>query len=209
MEAVWQADRSALRDLLHTRPDLSLKEMARRLNRSYTWVKDWAKRLAQAPPNDWDVLNSRSRARHTPAPEWDPLVLRRLEQLRLPPPEGLQRTPGRHPPCCITCPATANCKRRGVVCPNPPARSGRCSSSWGCFPKSPWSCIEKSRCLSQCERFKRTSKASVRSCLTQVEKGRNSIEARPAISLMRGARPGFWRWFGAISMRHPTTVALN
>jgi hypothetical protein len=38
MEAEWQADRSALRDLLHTRPDLSLKEIARRLKRSYTWT---------------------------------------------------------------------------------------------------------------------------------------------------------------------------
>lgn len=94
MESQWQADRSALRDLLHTRPDLSLKEMARRLNRSYTWAKDWAKRLAAAPPDDLDVLLSRARARHTPPPNWDPLVLQRIEQMRLFPPEGLQRTPG-------------------------------------------------------------------------------------------------------------------
>lgn len=94
MEAQWQADRAALRDLLRTRPDLSLKQMAHHLNRSYSWVKDWAKRLACAPPDDLAVLQSRSRARHTPYQEWDPLVLRRLEHLRLFPPEGLQRTPG-------------------------------------------------------------------------------------------------------------------
>lgn len=94
MEAQWQADRSALRDLLHSRPDLSLKEIARRLNRSYRWAKDWAKRLATAPPDDLEVLRSRSRARHTPPEDWNPLVLRRLEQIRLHPPEGLQRIPG-------------------------------------------------------------------------------------------------------------------
>lgn len=101
MEAQWQADRAALRDLLHTRPDLSLKEMARRLNRSYSWVKYWAKRLASAHPDDLEVLQSRSRARHTPYEEWDPLVLRRLEQLRLFPPEGLQRTPGPRCPSAV------------------------------------------------------------------------------------------------------------
>src|SRR5258708_37531018 len=94
MEAEWQADRSALRDLLYTRPDLSLKEIARRLKRSYTWAKDWARRLAAAPVDDLDVLHSRSRARRTPPDDWDPLVLRRIEPMRLFPPEGLQRTPG-------------------------------------------------------------------------------------------------------------------
>lgn len=94
MEAQWQADRAALRDLLRTRPDLSLKDIARYLHRSYSWVKDWAKRLAAAPPDDLEVLRSRSRARHTAYQEWNPLLLRRLEQLRLFPPEGLQRTPG-------------------------------------------------------------------------------------------------------------------
>ena len=94
MEASWQADRSQLRDLIQTRPDLSLKEMARRVKRSYTWAKDWAKRFKTAPPQDLEVLHSRSRAPHTPPEEWDPLVVRRIEQIRLHPPEGLQRTPG-------------------------------------------------------------------------------------------------------------------
>lgn len=67
MEAQWQADRAALRDLLRTRPDLSLKDMARCLHRSYSWVKEWSKRLASAPPHDLEVLHSRSRARHTPS----------------------------------------------------------------------------------------------------------------------------------------------
>lgn len=94
MEAQWQADRSALRELLHTRPDLTLKQMAALLGRSYDWARKWAKRLATAPPDDVPVLSSQSRARKTPPPIWDSLVLRRIEQIRLHPPEGLQRTPG-------------------------------------------------------------------------------------------------------------------
>ncbi len=94
MEAEWQADRSLLRELIRSRPDLSLKQIAAQIGRSYSWAKKWAKRLALAPPDDLEVLHSRSRARKTPAPAWDPLVLRRVEQIRLFPPEGLQRTPG-------------------------------------------------------------------------------------------------------------------
>ncbi len=68
MEAEWQADRSLLRDLLRTRPDLSLKQIEARIGRSYSWTKKWARRLAAAPPEDLEVLHSHSRARKTPAP---------------------------------------------------------------------------------------------------------------------------------------------
>ena len=94
MEAQWHADRSTLRALMHTRPDLPLTEMARRVGRSSPWAKKWAQRLRAAPPHDLAVLRSRSRAHTAPYPTWDPLVLRRIEQLRLHPPEGLHRVPG-------------------------------------------------------------------------------------------------------------------
>jgi hypothetical protein len=94
MEAQWQADRSALRDLLQTRPDLALKEMAKRVGRSYGWAKKWAKRFSAASADDLAVLVSHSRAHKAPYPTWDALVFRRIEQIRLLPPEGLQRTPG-------------------------------------------------------------------------------------------------------------------
>src|SRR5689334_25196347 len=94
MEAQWQADRAALRDLLLTRPDLSLNEMATLLKRSYSWAKRWAKRLREASPTDQAVLRSRSRARKTPVPDWDPEVLQRIEAIRLAPPSNLHRTPG-------------------------------------------------------------------------------------------------------------------
>ena len=64
-------------------PPLSLKQIAAQIGRSYSWAKKWAKRLAQAPPEDLEVLHSRSRARKTPAPAWDPLILRCVEQIRL------------------------------------------------------------------------------------------------------------------------------
>lgn len=94
MEMQWQADRSALRELQQSRPDLSLKEMAVLLKRSYSWAKRWSKRLQQAPPTDLAVLHSRSRARKTSPPDWDAQVLQRLEEIRQHPPANLQRTPG-------------------------------------------------------------------------------------------------------------------
>jgi hypothetical protein len=60
MEAQWQADRAALRDLLLTRPDLTLKAMVVRLGRSHSWGKKWAKRLARTSVDDLSVLHSQS-----------------------------------------------------------------------------------------------------------------------------------------------------
>jgi hypothetical protein len=94
MEMQWQADRSALRELLQSRSDLSLKDMATLLKRSYSWAKRWAKRLQQAPPTDLAVLCSHSRARKTPPPDWDAQVLQRIEEIREHPPANLQRVPG-------------------------------------------------------------------------------------------------------------------
>jgi hypothetical protein len=94
MEAEWQADRSSLRALLRRRPDLMHKQMAVVLKRSSAWVKKGVKRLATAPLDDVENLTSRSRARQTSEPQWDPLVIRRIEQIRQNPPEKLQRTPG-------------------------------------------------------------------------------------------------------------------
>lgn len=94
MEAEWMAKRAQLRELLHTRPDLTLKEQASYLGYSYGWAKKWKKRLVQAPPDDHDVLRSQPRRNHVEPYQWDPLVERRIEQMRLVPPKGLRRTPG-------------------------------------------------------------------------------------------------------------------
>ena len=134
MEAQWQADRSRLRELIHSRPDLSLKQITAQIGRSYSWAKKWAKRLAAAPPEDLEVLHSRSRARKTPPPGWDPLVLRRIEQIRLFPPEGLQRTPG---PKAILyyLPRDEQLRERGYRLPRSTRSIWKCLHQLGCLPK--------------------------------------------------------------------------
>lgn len=82
MEAEWMVKRAQFRELLHTRPDWTLKEQASYLGCSYGWAKKWKKRLAQAPPDDQGVLRSQSRRNHVEPYQWDPLVERRIEQMR-------------------------------------------------------------------------------------------------------------------------------
>ncbi len=50
MKEHWIADRSRLRELLRTHPDWSKPELARQLERSLGWVKQWCARLRAAPP---------------------------------------------------------------------------------------------------------------------------------------------------------------
>lgn len=94
MEAEWMAKRTQLRNLIQTRPDLTLKEKASYLGCSYGWAKKWKKRLAQAPAEDREIVRSQSRRNHVEPYQWDPLVEQRIEQFRLFPPKGLRRTPG-------------------------------------------------------------------------------------------------------------------
>jgi hypothetical protein len=51
-------------------------------------------RLREAPPDDLQVLLSRSRAHHTPYPQVHPRIIQRIVEIREQPPENLQRTPG-------------------------------------------------------------------------------------------------------------------
>jgi hypothetical protein len=59
-------------------------------------VSKWFQRLHQADPNDSMALHSRSRARHTPPASIasQPAVVQRILEIRLAPPENLQRVPG-------------------------------------------------------------------------------------------------------------------
>ncbi len=63
---------------------------------SRSWVDKWLQRLRQAVPRDVMVLHSRSRARHTPPASIASQAARvqRILEMRLAPPEHLQRTPG-------------------------------------------------------------------------------------------------------------------
>ena len=200
MEAEWQADRSLLRELIHSRADLSLKQIAAQIGRSYSWAKKWAKRLSLAPPEDLEVLHSRSRARKTPAPAWDPLVLRRVEQIRLFPPEGLQRTPGRHQPFCITCLAMSSCASEVVACPARHEPSGSSCTGWACWPKSQRGSTSRFRCASRWKRCRSISKMPVPSRLIPAAKASNNMSWRFAILWTREPRSCFQPRCMTISM---------
>src|SRR5215471_2948014 len=58
------------------------------------WVKKWRKRLAAGDLQDPSVLCSYSRAHHAPSFRWDVLVTQKMVEMRLAPPENLQRVPG-------------------------------------------------------------------------------------------------------------------
>ncbi len=94
MEEEWMRDRALLRDLLCQHPQTSPQELARLTGRSVSWVKKWRQRLEAADPQDPAVLCSRSRAHHAPYFRWDRRVIQRIVELRLAPPEHLQRVPG-------------------------------------------------------------------------------------------------------------------
>lgn len=94
MEEQLIVDRARLRELLHTKPDWTQEAYATELKRSGDWVRKWSKRLCEAEASDEKVLQSHSRARHTPPEKTAQAVIERILAIRDEPPEGLQRTPG-------------------------------------------------------------------------------------------------------------------
>lgn len=94
MEAEWIADRATLRSLAREHPEWTQQDLADALGRSLSWIKKWLKRLRDAPPDDLQVLLSRSRAHHPPYPQVHPRIIQRIVEIREQPPESLQRTPG-------------------------------------------------------------------------------------------------------------------
>ncbi|OLB33955.1 MAG: hypothetical protein AUF64_02550 [Chloroflexi bacterium 13_1_20CM_54_36] len=63
---------------------------------SRSWVSKWRKLLRQADPADVLALHSRSRARRTEPSSIasQPAVVQRILEIRVAPPENLQRVPG-------------------------------------------------------------------------------------------------------------------
>src|SRR5579862_4257615 len=67
METEWRVARARLRDLLRENGQASHQELAEQLGYSVAWVRKWRKRLAQAPPDDEQVLYGQShRPQHIP-----------------------------------------------------------------------------------------------------------------------------------------------
>ena len=95
-EADLIAKRAALRWLAKLHPAWTHQDLADALSMSRSWVSKWLQRLRQANPGDVMALPSRSRARHTPPASIasQPAVVQRILEIRLAPPENLQRVPG-------------------------------------------------------------------------------------------------------------------
>src|SRR5215471_5512755 len=95
-EAELIAKRATLRWLVQQHPMWTQQDLADALKMSRSWISKWLRRLRQADPADVMALHSRSRARHT-APfslASQPAVVQRILQMRMEPPENLQRVPG-------------------------------------------------------------------------------------------------------------------
>jgi transposase InsO family protein len=93
-EAQWVAKRAMLRHLADQHPEWTRPQLALACDCSVSFVKKWLKRFRETDPNDLHVLFSRSRARHTPPPPPDLRLVQRVIEIRMAPPENLQRTPG-------------------------------------------------------------------------------------------------------------------
>ncbi len=95
-EADLIAKRAALRWLVQQHPQWTHQDLAEALSMSRSWVSKWLGRLRQADANTVLALHSRSRARHTPPASIasQPAVVQRILEIRLAPPENLQRVPG-------------------------------------------------------------------------------------------------------------------
>jgi Integrase core domain len=95
-EADLIAKRAALRWLARQHPEWTHQDLADALSMSRSWVSKWLQRIRQADPANVMALHSRSRARHTPPASIasQPAVVQRILEIRLAPPENLQRVPG-------------------------------------------------------------------------------------------------------------------
>ena len=108
MEAEWSADRAKLRVTLRDHPEWSVAQPAQHIGRSVSWVKKWRRRLAEAPPQDEAVLQSRSRARKHPSPTISPLALERILAMGDEPPATCDGCPVPEP-SCTSCSRTPSC----------------------------------------------------------------------------------------------------
>ena len=95
-EADLITKRAALRWLVQQHPQWAHQDLADALAMSRSWVSKWLQRLRQADPHEVMALHSRSRARHTPPASIasQPAVVQRILEIRVEPPENLQRVPG-------------------------------------------------------------------------------------------------------------------
>ena len=94
MEEEWIVDRSKLRGVWFEHPNWSRKKIAKEVGRSEAWVRKWLKRIRQAPLEDREVLNGRSRVPHKLPPSIPEEVVNKILDIRDHPPQQLGRVPG-------------------------------------------------------------------------------------------------------------------
>jgi len=97
MTLSYYAARANLSYLLHQHPNWTHTQFAAALGYSVAWVKKWRSRLreelAAGLPLE-QIWQGHSRARKTPPPQTQPLVVEQILAIRDQPPEGLRRVPG-------------------------------------------------------------------------------------------------------------------
>jgi hypothetical protein len=93
MEVQHYMARVRLRELQQAHPEWSHDQMVDATGYSKSWVRKWRKRLAEAAPDDAQVLLGQSRANHM-GPRLSEAVVRRILEIRDAPPDNLKRTPG-------------------------------------------------------------------------------------------------------------------
>ncbi len=95
-EADLIAKRATLRWLAQQHSEWTHQDLADALGMSGSWVSKWLQRLRRADPDDVMVLHSRTPPRHTPPVSIasQPVVVQRILEIRVAPPENLQRVPG-------------------------------------------------------------------------------------------------------------------
>ena len=90
----WYAERYRLGQMRQQHPDWSKRRLAQEMGRAYSWVKKWLKRLAEAEPDDEQVLRGQARTPNLSREPIAPLVVKEILTIRDEPPGGLQRVPG-------------------------------------------------------------------------------------------------------------------
>ena len=90
----WYGERYRLRQMRQHHPGWSKVRLAQEMERSYSWVKKWLKRLAGADREDLEILRGQSRCPKTVREPIAEAVVQEILTIRDEPPEGLQRTPG-------------------------------------------------------------------------------------------------------------------
>ena len=97
MPLSYYAARANLYYLWQHHPDWSHAELAAALGCEVRWVEKWLKRFREelaAGELLEHVLQGHSRARKTPPPTTQPLVVEQVLAIRDQPPQGLRRVPG-------------------------------------------------------------------------------------------------------------------